>query len=96
MLPKQFSTDVADAVNRIQSGVFDWMHRSRIRITILNVNGKQPVPVDLHEYNTAPVEHKELIVNEPTLIDAINGGGSEQKKRKFTKRVLPYLALNEV
>lgn len=93
MLPKQFTCDVDDAVNRIQHGDFDWMHRSRIRITILNVNGKQPVPMDLHEYNTQPVEHKELIVNEPTLIDAINGNGS---KRKFTKRVLPYLALNEV
>lgn len=98
MLPKHFSTDVVGAVNRIQTGDFDWMHRSRIRITILNVNGKQPVPVDLHEYNPAPIEHKELIVNEPTLIDAINGNGngSEHKKRKFTKRVLPYLALNEV
>jgi NAD+ kinase len=96
MLPKQFTTDVDDAVKRIQTGEFDWMHRSRIRITILNTNGNAPVPIDLHEYNTAPVEHKEVIVNEPSLIDQINGNGSAEKKKKFTKRMLPYLALNEV
>lgn len=99
MLPKQYSTDVLDAVKKLLTGDFQWMHRSRIRITLLGVNGHAPVPIDLHEYNTAPVEHKEVIVSEPTLLDQINGNGNGNgngKKRKCTKRTLPYLALNEV
>jgi NAD+ kinase len=97
MLPKQFTTDVGDAVKRLSTGEFDWMHRSRIRITLLGVNGDAPVPMDLHEYNTQPVEHKEVIISEPTLLDQINGNGNGNgKKKKFTKRMLPYLALNEV
>jgi NAD+ kinase len=93
LLPKQYSTDVKDAAKKILTGEFDWMHRSRLRITLLKVNGETPVPIDLHEYHTAPVDHKELIVSEPNLLDQINGNG---QKKKFTKRMLPYLALNEV
>lgn len=101
MLPKQFTTDVHDAAKRLLTGEFDWMHRSRIRITLLGVNGNAPVPIDLHEYNTAPVEHKEVIISEPSLLDQINGSSKSTvscngNKKKFTKRVLPYLALNEV
>jgi NAD+ kinase len=98
MLPKQYTSDVSDAVKKIISGDFDWMHRSRIRITLLKFNGDTPVPVDLHEFNPAsPVEHKELIVSEPTLLDQINGGSYDHsRKKRATKRMLPYLALNEV
>lgn len=97
MLPKQFTTNVDDAVKRMLTGEFEWMHRSRIRITLLGVNGNAPVPIDLHEYNTNPVEHKEVIISEPTLLDQFNGSSSVNgKKKKFTKRLLPYLALNEV
>lgn len=97
MLPKQYSSDVQGAVKKLLTGEFNWMHRSRIRITLLGVNGNAPIPVDLHEYNTAPVEHKEVIISEPTLLDHINGcANGNGKKKKFTKRMLPYLALNEV
>lgn len=97
MLPKQYSLDVHGAVKKLLTGDFQWMHRSRIRITLLGVNGNAPVPIDLHEYNTAPVEHKEVIISEPTLLDQINGGANGNgRKKKFTKRMLPYLALNEV
>lgn len=97
MLQKQYSSDVQGAVKKLLTGDFDWMHRSRLRITLLGVNGKAPVPIDLHEYNTAPVEHKEVIISETTLLDQINGGSKcNEKKKKFTKRMLPYLALNEV
>lgn len=95
MLPKQYTTDVNDAVKKLLTGDFNWMHRSRLRITLLGVNGKAPVPIDLHEYNTQPVEHKEVIISEPTLLDQINGNG-KGKRRNLTKRMLPYLALNEV
>lgn len=98
MLPKQYSSNIYDGVKKLLTGEFEWMHRSRIRITLLGINGQAPVPIDLHEYNTAPVEHKEVIISEPTLLDQINGGtyNGNGRKRKFTKRVLPYLALNEV
>jgi NAD+ kinase len=97
MLPKQYTTDVQHAVKKIVMGEFDWMHRSRVRITLLKFNGDTPVPIDLHEFNPAPVEHKELIVSEPTLLDQINGGAYYPgRKRKAMKRMLPYLALNEV
>lgn len=97
MLPKQYTSDVHDAVCKIIKGDFDWMHRSRIRITLLKFNGETPVPIDLHEFNPAPVEHKELIISEPTLLDQINGGAYYPgRKSKATKRMLPYLALNEV
>lgn len=92
LLPKQYSVHVEDAAKKILTGEFEWMHRSRLRITLLKVNGETPVPIDLHEYHTAPVDHKELILYEPHLIDSINGNGH----KKFTKRMLPYLALNEV
>lgn len=98
MLPKQYTSDVNDAVKKIVTGDFNWMHRSRIRITLLKFNGDTPVPVDLHEFNPAsPVEHKELIIKEPSLLDQINGGSYDYKRKKnATKRMLPYLALNEV
>ena len=93
LLPKHYSTNIEDAAKKILTGEFDWMHRSRIRITLLKGNGETPVPVDLHELNPTPADHKELIVSEPSLLDQINGNG---QKKKFTKRMLPYLALNEV
>lgn len=97
MLPKQYSSDVNGAITKLLTGDFDWMHRSRLRITLLGVNGNVPVPIDLHEYNTAPIEHKEVIISEPSLLDHINGGSvGNGRKKKFTKRMLPYLALNEV
>ncbi|CAO1351210.1 unnamed protein product [Diamesa serratosioi] len=96
MLPKQYTSNIKDAVKKILTGEFEWMHRTRIRITLLGVNGEAPVPIDLHEYNTSPVEHKEVIISESTLLDQINGNGNGKKNKKFTKRMLPYLALNEV
>lgn len=96
MLPKQYSSDVNHAVRKLLTGDFEWMHRSRIRITLLGFNGQAPVPIDLHEYNTQPIEHREVIISEPSLLDQINGGNGNGKKRKSIKRMLPYLALNEV
>jgi NAD+ kinase len=101
LLPKHYSVNIEDAVKKILTGDFEWMHRSRIRITLLGFNGngrKPPVPLDMHEYNSAPIEHKEVIISEPSLLDQINGCTAKkgQKKRSFTKRTLPYLALNEV
>ncbi|XP_055609216.1 NAD kinase 2, mitochondrial isoform X2 [Uranotaenia lowii] len=81
MLPKYFSTNIEEAVRRILSGDFKWMRRSRIRITLIGSDTtKRPPPIDLHEYHSSMMEHKE--VDDPTV--------------ESNNRILPYLALNEV
>lgn len=85
MLPKQYSTNIAGAVKKILTGDFRWMRRSRIRITLLGTSANIPHPIDLHEYNVGPVDHKDV------FIETANGAPS-----KLSKRMLPYLALNEV
>lgn len=84
MLPKYYSANVSEAVRRIIAGDFTWMHRSRIRITLIGSSTTvRPPPIDLHEYNSSSIDLKE--VDGP----AVAGYTS-------TNRILPYLALNEV
>lgn len=82
MLPKKYTTDVEAAVQQIIDGKFNWMHRSRIRTTLIGapVTERSP-PIDLHEYNVAQIKPKKVTK------------GSEEKTEN---RILPYLALNEV
>ncbi|XP_035785213.1 NAD kinase 2, mitochondrial-like isoform X2 [Anopheles albimanus] len=81
MLPKQYSSQVDEAVRRIITNQFRWMHRSRIRTTLVGAAAtERPSPMDLHEYHSQPIEHKEV------MSPAKNG----------QSRILPYLALNEV
>lgn len=67
------------------------MHRSRIRITLLGNNANIPYPIDLHEYNVGPVDHKDVFIESPSVLHKMN-----EAHHKETKRMLPYLALNEV
>ncbi|XP_055627542.1 NAD kinase 2, mitochondrial isoform X2 [Toxorhynchites rutilus septentrionalis] len=84
MLPKYYSTNVNDAVKRILAGEYRWMHRSRIRITLIgSTTTERPPPIDLHEYNVSPVEHREVL-------------GPRDTQHQSGSRILPYLALNEV
>jgi NAD+ kinase len=92
MLPKQYTHNIDDAVKKILIGDYKFMQRSRIRITLLGANCNAPRPIDLHEYNVAPVEHKEVFVPGPKFLNLMNGCSH----RKDLKRMLPYLALNEV
>lgn len=81
MLPKQYSVQVDEAIRRIMANEFRWMHRSRIRTTLVGAaTTERPSPMDLHEFHSQPVEHKEVMSTAP------NG----------KSRILPYLALNEV
>lgn len=81
MLPKQYSQHVGEAIERIIGNDFRWMHRSRIRTTLVGMDTNvRPSPMDLHEFHSQPVEHKEV------MSTAQNG----------KSRILPYLALNEV
>lgn len=89
LLPKQYSADITGAVKRLLNRDFKWMHRTRIRITLLSSNGKLPVAADLHEHKGGTMEHlclesDQLSLQEQTLYNS------------RIKRVIPYLALNEV
>ncbi|XP_055533316.1 NAD kinase 2, mitochondrial [Wyeomyia smithii] len=87
MLPKYYSTNVDEAVTRILDGNFNWMQRSRIRITLVGNNtSERPLPIDLHEYNVSPVEHEDILPFEE----------SKSSEYKSSNRILPHLALNEV
>ncbi|XP_059225379.1 NAD kinase 2, mitochondrial isoform X2 [Stomoxys calcitrans] len=89
MLPKHYSENPADAVAKIKSGDFQWMNRSRIRTTLLGNNGKIPESTDLYRHCVSKMEQEKT---EPQFL-------SKEMSRKYKakmKRILPYLALNEV
>lgn len=70
-------------------GDFQWMNRSRIRLTLFGQNGNMPVPLDMLECDRAKMELNEC----PTEFL------SNEDKQRFSanmRRTLPYLALNEV
>ncbi|XP_011292046.1 NAD kinase 2, mitochondrial isoform X1 [Musca domestica] len=89
MLPKHYSENPADAVAKIKSGDFQWMHRSRIRTTLLGNNGNIPESTDLYRHCVSKMEQEKT---EPQYLS------KEMAKKYKAKmhRVLPYLALNEV
>lgn len=89
MLPKQHSASIEKAIKQMLTGDFQWMHRSRIRVTLLSANGTLPHASDLHEHKGGTMEH--LCLEADQL--------SEQEQCMYkarVKRVIPYLALNEV
>ncbi|XP_032591368.1 NAD kinase 2, mitochondrial isoform X3 [Drosophila grimshawi] len=89
MLPKHYSENPADAVERIKSGDFKWIHRTRIRTTFLGSNGTIPESTDLFRHTTVKMEQ---VDTSPEMLDKHMAG----KYKAKMKRVLPYLALNEV
>ncbi|XP_034650423.1 NAD kinase 2, mitochondrial isoform X1 [Drosophila subobscura] len=89
MLPKHYSDNPADAVARIKSGDFKWMHRSRVRTTLLGSNGKIPESTDLFRHTEVKMEQ---VTTDPEMLDS----HMESKYKAKMKRILPYLALNEV
>ncbi|XP_055381716.1 NAD kinase 2, mitochondrial isoform X2 [Condylostylus longicornis] len=89
MLRKQYSENVEEAVKRIIKGDFKWMQRSRIRATLLGNNGEIPESVDLHGHAVSRMEQEETRPEYLSPEFAL-------KYRAKMKRILPYLALNEV
>ncbi|XP_017066210.1 NAD kinase 2, mitochondrial isoform X2 [Drosophila eugracilis] len=89
MLPKHYSDNPADAVSRIKSGDFKWMHRSRVRTTLLGSNGKIPESTDLFRHTEVKMEQ---VTTAPEMLDQ----NMAYKYKAKMKRILPYLALNEV
>ncbi|XP_023162771.2 NAD kinase 2, mitochondrial isoform X2 [Drosophila hydei] len=89
LLPKYYSENPEEAVNRIKSGDFKWVHRSRIRTTMLGNNGTIPESTDLFRHTAVKMEQ---VDTSPELLDKHMG----HKYNAKMKRILPYLALNEV
>ncbi|XP_050743448.1 NAD kinase 2, mitochondrial isoform X3 [Drosophila biarmipes] len=89
MLPKHYSDNPADAVSRIKSGDFKWMHRSRVRTTMLGSNGEIPESTDLFRHTEVKMEQ---VTTAPEMLDK----DMAHKYKAKMKRILPYLALNEV
>ncbi|KAM8712940.1 hypothetical protein ACLKA7_013296 [Drosophila subpalustris] len=89
MLPKQYSENPAEAVERIKNGDFKWVHRSRIRTTLLGNNGMIPESTDLFRHTAVKMEQ---VTTSPEVLD----DNMASKYKAKMKRVLPYLALNEV
>ena len=68
---------------------FEWMHRTRIRTSILGNNGKIPESTDLYRHTVKNMEQ------EKTQPELLSLDLTKKYKAKMI-RVLPYLALNEV
>ncbi|XP_031630320.1 NAD kinase 2, mitochondrial [Contarinia nasturtii] len=89
MLSKRYSHEPKEAVQKLIQGDFEWLYRTRIRTTMLGQNGNLPKSFDLQELEPTPMELNEY----PTeMLDETD----QTKYRAKVKRILPYLALNEV
>ncbi|KAF5290923.1 hypothetical protein FQR65_LT11505 [Abscondita terminalis] len=79
-LPKRYTEDTKEAIERLQQGQFNWLHRSRIRITVQGAK-KSIRPTHLHptffESNSDLQQHRHFSVFPES-------------------EILPILALNEV
>ncbi|XP_017865304.1 PREDICTED: NAD kinase 2, mitochondrial isoform X1 [Drosophila arizonae] len=89
LLPKHYSENPEEAVNRIKCGDFKWVHRSRIRTTMLGNNGAIPESTDLFRHTAVKMEQVD------TAPEELDWKMADKYKAKM-KRILPYLALNEV
>ncbi|KAJ9573650.1 hypothetical protein L9F63_008991, partial [Diploptera punctata] len=87
-LPVKYSTNVTEAIKKLQRGQFQWLFRSRIRITLEgeNIDTK---PMDLTETKINPTSSDiERVENIAQELEAPVGKSKESV-------VLPVLALNE-
>ncbi|XP_069690275.1 NAD kinase 2, mitochondrial isoform X2 [Periplaneta americana] len=84
-LPVKYSANIKEAVDKLLKGEFEWLFRSRIRITLHGEN-LCSTPIELHEHVISPsysdIERKEDSM--PTATENV------------TSEIVPVLALNEV
>lgn len=83
-LPVKYSTNIREAIDKLLKGEFEWMFRSRIRITLHGEN-LCAIPVELHEH-----------VIHPVYSDVERKEGIPLSLMDVTSEVVPVLALNEV
>lgn len=92
-LPKYYSSNVREAVEKLKNGDFKWLNRRRIRITLIGERVYDP-PIELHD--------QQLLHPEYRFFDCIQEQHRSAQKSKESsetttkRRVLPVLALNEV
>jgi NAD+ kinase len=91
-LPKKYSINVRDAVNKLFSGEFRWTFRRRIRISLIGESVFQP-PIELHDQQ---LSHPEYRFFECLQEQHKSASRNPEDKKSTQTRVLPVLALNEV
>ncbi|CAH1117127.1 unnamed protein product [Phaedon cochleariae] len=79
-LPKRYSTNIQEAIERLQEGKFEWLLRSRIRTTLVVSDDDNLVPSFLHEFDS----------------DSNTIFKSKAIRKNGRYNILPVLALNEV
>jgi len=90
-LPKKYSINVQDAVNKLFSGKFKWTFRKRIRITLMGESVFKP-PIELHDQQLSHPEYRFFECLQEQHKDASRNPEDEKSTQR---RVLPVLALNE-
>ncbi|XP_067003696.1 NAD kinase 2, mitochondrial [Anabrus simplex] len=89
-LPKKYSENYLEAIEKLKKGEFNWKFRSRIRITLCGNDIFYP-PVELHEQELLEPQHRYFdCITEQQKIEAAHSVS------QANVRVLPVLALNEV
>ncbi|EFX80504.1 hypothetical protein DAPPUDRAFT_318645 [Daphnia pulex] len=88
-LPKKYSNNIKNAINKLLQGKFRWLFRKRIRVTLIG-DKIYDVPVELHDQQLNKLENRFLEISE----DRDEVHKSEESIKN--KRILPVKALNEV
>nr|CAH0107167.1 unnamed protein product [Daphnia galeata] len=88
-LPKKYSNNIKNAIDKLLQGKFRWLFRRRIRVTLIG-DKIYDVPVELHDQQLNQLENRFLEINEdrdetPKLEESVKN-----------KRIIPVKALNEV
>ncbi|XP_023230615.1 NAD kinase 2, mitochondrial-like isoform X1 [Centruroides sculpturatus] len=91
-LPKKYTDDFPQAIEKLKSGNFKWKWRQRIRVTLISEHAKDP-PIELHDQQLQYPEYRFLDCwqEQPPRKSEI----SDHQKVKV-EHVLPVRALNEV
>ena len=92
-IPTSYTTDFANALEKLLQNQFRWKYRQRIRITLSGVNAMDD-PIELHDQQLKHPEFRFLDLEPRTAFDNTGGRGSSSLHRE--SRVLPIRALNEV
>ncbi|KAG8228457.1 hypothetical protein J437_LFUL009108 [Ladona fulva] len=92
-LPKYYSSNVKEAVEKLKNGDFLWLHRKRIRITLIGDRVDDP-PIELHDQQLLHPEYRFFDCIQEQHKTALKSKDIPESSAK--RRVLPVLALNEV
>lgn len=89
-LPKKYSNNIENAIDKLLKGKFRWLFRKRIRVTLIG-DKIYDMPVELHDQQLSQLENRFLEITEER-----DEAPKSEKNTKSKRRVLPVKALNEV